>query len=221
MLPAHANGAAGNGKAHDVYDFAESDSDVEKDHTLSNGHQPAAAKAAAGAEAARAKKAAAPVRRRKVQPINRVKLVYDEHMRLQEKQVQDAAGHSGDENDPMQHQQAPCVSLLDDDSDHSPTARRINDSRKGLFAAAPHGGAGVQARPQQQQLQHYGGSRQADIRQFARKTSAQNHSASEALPAGMLNHGNTCYLNAILQVRSELETFPMACSTVALTRHVG
>lgn len=199
QVPAHANG-----KAHDEYEFALSDSDVEKDCTLSNGQQPAAAKAAA-----RTKKAAAPVRRRKVQPINRVKLVYDEHIRSQGQRGQDAAGHSGDENDPMQHQHTPFVSLLDEDSDHSPTARRNNDSRQGVLAAAPHGAAGVQARPQQQQqLQHYGGSRQADIRQFARKTSAQNQSASEALPAGMLNHGNTCYLNAILQVRSGLETFP-------------
>lgn len=48
-----------------------------------------------------------------------------------------------------------------------------------------------------------GGGKQLGIKQFTRvMPPARSAFASGPLPAGMLNHGNTCYLNAILQVRA-------------------
>lgn len=46
------------------------------------------------------------------------------------------------------------------------------------------------------------GGKQLGIRQFARTMPPGRSNVSGPLPAGMLNHGNTCYLNAILQVCS-------------------
>jgi hypothetical protein len=57
-------------------------------------------------------------------------------------------------------------------------------------------------------------SKQMDIRQFTRKVPVQGPSTLQPLPAGMLNHGNTCYLNAILQVRST--RFP-CCAALRIT----
>jgi hypothetical protein len=47
------------------------------------------------------------------------------------------------------------------------------------------------------------GGKQLGIRQFARTMPPGRSNTSGPLPAGMLNHGNTCYLNAILQVCSQ------------------
>jgi hypothetical protein len=41
-----------------------------------------------------------------------------------------------------------------------------------------------------------------DIRQFIRNVPLPGPSSLQPLPAGMLNHGSTCYLGAILKVSS-------------------
>lgn len=65
-------------------------------------------------------------------------------------------------------------------------------------ASKPDSAAGVQAQQASNKAMSKG---QLDIRQFTRTRTVQPSSSCVSLPAGMLNQGNTCYLNAILQVR--------------------
>jgi hypothetical protein len=92
---------------------------------------------------------------------------------------------SADENTPA------CQSLLPFSSSALPAA-----------AAPSKPGALVGGSVQPRQQQAPAGARKADIRQFFRKLPASGASDPQPMPAGMLNHGNTCYLNAILQVRA-------------------
>lgn len=198
LMPAQAKGAAG---AADPYAFPEDDDDQ---------HQAAVAARHAG-RSALGSSVAGPagflnpkLKRVKASTDRSRKDLQDRFEHGQQKDqrrvarqldTQDVlACDSGDENTPA------CQSLLPFSSSAQPAA-----------AAASKPGALVGGSVQPRQQQQPAGTRKPDIRQFFRKLPASGASDPQPMPAGMLNHGNTCYLNAILQVRSGVACSARRC----------
>jgi hypothetical protein len=185
LFPAQANGTAGHQHGRSEFDFPDDDEDeqLQAAYTASMVTVQAtgyAANSSRGAGAAAAGPANKPKARLK--PLaDRQKQIQEEEQQRRQPDAQrtsfprsSAAGsHSGDEN-----------------AGATRPARTGRTQAEGSAAAAA-GPAKLAQAPSGKQL---------GIRQFARTMPPGRSNASGPLPAGMLNHGNTCYLNAILQV---------------------
>lgn len=183
---AQANATAGA----DAYDFPEDSEDEQM--------QAALAASRAGLQAGPAAQPVPKLRRIKTYA-DRQKRAQQEQLEQRQQQQKDQrnvrrqlntdvdmrGAHSGDENTPA------CQSLLPFSNAATPAAAAVGSKPSTLPGDA-------RARQQSAPCR----SLQLGIRQFAvtQKPPAGGAASSQLLPAGMLNHGNTCYLNAILQV---------------------
>jgi hypothetical protein len=208
-MPAQANGTAGNAAAHDEYAFPEDGEDEEMQKAYAASMVSPAATAAATTAAAAgtggpAHAAGAPAGPPK--PKGRLKPTAENIMakvhRDQQRMIARQQAAEGLDvvipPDSTPPRRGSAEATIAERAAIYMRSRLAAGTNKQAPPAAAVEAAALQPRTQAQPWV----SKQMDIRQFTRKVPVQGPSSLQPLPAGMLNHGNTCYVNAILQVSS-------------------